>query len=169
MSLLKVTKSEPVTLLSSVITTVQQVQTVRREAFVKENTFGQHVGADAMFIWMKREFRFCIIIFCKMPPGSSCWAKGFLYCRYLDEQATGFIWCQDRVVTVNGGGIKNMWYIYGRLWASIACPVVGPSASCWEEQSYNMQRAELEPSVENNEVKCPLQPVCAFMLEFMIL
>lgn len=55
------------TLLSSVITTVQQVQTVRREAFVKENTFGQHVGA--MFIGMKREFRFCKIIFCKMPPG----------------------------------------------------------------------------------------------------
>lgn len=50
-----------------------------------------------------------------MPPGSSCWAKGFLYCWYLDEQATGFIWCQDRVVTVNEGGIKNMWYIYGRL------------------------------------------------------
>lgn len=43
--------------------------------------------------------------------------------------------------------------------------VVGPSASCREDQSYNIKKAEVKLSVKNKE-KCPLQTMTVVLLLF---
>lgn len=43
--------------------------------------------------------------------------------------------------------------------------VVGPSASCGEDQSYNIKKAEVKLSVKNKE-KCPLQTMTVVLLLF---
>lgn len=55
--------------------------------------------------------------------------------------------------------VTNMW----NSWSVLA--VVGPSASCGEDQSYNIKKAEVKLSVKNKE-KCPLQTMTAVLLLF---
>lgn len=55
--------------------------------------------------------------------------------------------------------MTNMW----NSWSVLA--VVGPSASCREDQSYNIKKAEVKLSVKNKE-KCPLQTMTAVLLLF---
>lgn len=50
------------------------------------------------------------------------------------------------------------------LWASLARAAVKPSASCWVERSYNIQRAEVELGVKNNGT-CSMQH-CSHCLGF---
>lgn len=81
-------------------------------------------------------------------------------------QREGNLWAVTdcRVFVVDGGSVQST------LWATLAFAVVGPSASCEGERSYNIQSAEVTPSVAKDNEKYPLEPlVVLFMLYFFTL